>query len=91
MPSDVIPEITPPQVTPGVGKGALGLVTGTNAAQPRTLSLTSWSPPCSVEPVGKLWGRGVEMSQHLSFRRHGKAQWGKPRSPTVLGKSDRAG
>jgi hypothetical protein len=45
MPSDVIPEITPHQVTPGVGKGALGLVTGTKAAQPRTLSLTSWSPP----------------------------------------------
>jgi hypothetical protein len=39
------PRARHPRAHLGMGTGALGLVTGTNAAQPRPLSLTSWSPP----------------------------------------------
>ncbi len=77
MPSEVVQDATPAEVTPEPGKGALGTWRFQFLGSSRTLSrglllLQSWG-----EPVGKPSEVGVYVGQHLSFAIDGKVHKGR--------------
>jgi hypothetical protein len=103
-PFDAMPDIAPPEVTPEVGKGALG--TGRRWYRSSARALTrgttvTFEPARGHEQTGGK--RGVRARQRLSFAAAGKVRGGQPRSepdsgqPTVrdrrggLGKRDQGG
>jgi hypothetical protein len=71
MPADGVHDISLSQVTPGVGKGALGIW----RALPNQPVKGRSSIPRS-RPIGQLALSGVYMRQHLSFSDVGKASGG---------------
>ena len=89
MPSDMTQDVMPQEVTPVVGKGALG--TWWALAGPGLWAWISRAIKYGPSTACKPWTRGVYMSQHLNFLVYGKAAGGQARVRTTFGKSDRVG
>ena len=89
MPSDVVLDATPPEVTPLSGQRGSGHLAG--RGQPRTLNRDNCRHLKWPSPTCKPYMRGAYVSQHLSFLVYGKAVGGQAKVRTGLGKSDRPG
>ncbi len=89
VPSDVVHDTTPQEVTPTCGQRSSGHLAG--LGRPRTLSRVNRAIKYGPSPACKPQSRGVYMSQHLSFTGYGKAAGGYAKVRTGFGKSDRPG
>jgi hypothetical protein len=90
MLSDMAREVMPQEVTPDVGKGALGLSGHRSGAAPDSGPVKLVNA-IKCRAMGKPLAPGVYVSQHLSLGGIGKTHRGKLGSPTGLGKTDRPG